>query len=145
MLTFLPQSHPQAYLPMLFRLWESVNSYIFDERMLQFLAQLSEMHLDPTISDPKAIDEIPDDARSENEGRPNWAKDDLNSAGPWSGIYKDVGIFTDYDWHFIMCKCLASMGWCLPKYHPTKFSPKAPTFRNPTCGLGISYHGSVCR
>ncbi|KAH9982676.1 hypothetical protein BGW80DRAFT_1433981 [Lactifluus volemus] len=109
MLTFLPQSHPQSYLPMLFRLWESVNSYLFDERMLQFLAQLSEMHLDPTISDPKRIDEISDDARSENEGRPNWAKNDLSSTGLWAGIYKDVGIFAEYDWHFIMCKCLASM------------------------------------
>ncbi|KAI0257360.1 hypothetical protein BJV78DRAFT_1277900 [Lactifluus subvellereus] len=109
MLTFLPQSHPQSYLPMLFRLWESVNSYTFDERMLQFLAQLAEMHLDPSISDPKRIDEIPDDARSDNEGRPNWAKNDLSSTGPWTGIYNDVGVFTDYDWHFIMCKCLASM------------------------------------
>lgn len=110
MLTFLPQSHPQSYLPMLFRLWESINSYLFDERMLHFVAQLTEMHVDPAISDPKKIDEIPDDARSENEGRPNWSKDDLSSTGVWHGIYKDVGIFTDYDWHFIMCKCLASMG-----------------------------------
>jgi proteasome activator subunit 4 len=113
MLAFLPQSHPQSYLPMLFRLWESINSYMFDERMLQFLAQLTEMHMDPAISDPKVIDEIPDDARSENESRPNWAKTDLGGPSPWTGIYKDVGIFTDYDWHFVMCKCLASMGWCL--------------------------------
>ncbi|KAI9438389.1 hypothetical protein F5148DRAFT_883735 [Russula earlei] len=109
MLTFLPQSHPQSYLPMLFRLWESVNSYMFDERMFHFLAQLVEIHVDPTISDPKTIDEIPDDARSENEGRPNWNKNDLSSTGLWTGIFKDVGIFADYDWHFIMCKCLASM------------------------------------
>jgi proteasome activator subunit 4 len=109
MLTFLPQSHPQSYLPMFFRLWESINSYMFDERMLQFLAQLVEMHVDPSISDPRKIEEIPDDARSENEGRPNWAKKDLSSTGLWTGIFKDVGIFTDYDWHFIMCKCLASM------------------------------------
>lgn len=97
---------------MLFRLWESINSYMFDERMLQFLSQLAEIHVDPSISDPKRIDEISDDARSKNEGRPNWNKNDLSSSGLWGGIYKDVGIFTDYDWHFIMCKCLASMGWC---------------------------------
>ena len=114
MLTFLPQCHPQSYLPMFFRLWESVNSYMFDERMLQFLAQLAELHVDPAISDPKKIDEVPDDARSENEGRPNWDKKDLSSAGLWAGIFKDVGIFTDYDWHFIMCKCLASMGMVSP-------------------------------
>ncbi|KAI9462361.1 hypothetical protein BJY52DRAFT_1221991 [Lactarius psammicola] len=97
--TFVPlingtnlNSHPQSYLPMIFRLWESINSYMFDERVLHFLAQLAEMHVDPSISDPKRIDEIPDDARSENEGRPNWNKNDLGSSGLWGGIYKDVEI-----------------------------------------------------
>ncbi len=145
MLTFLPQSHPQSYLPMLFRLWESINSYIFDERMLQFLAQLAEMHVDPVISDPKTIDEIPDDTKSENEGRPNWSKNDLGSTSLWTGIYKDVGIFTDYDWHFVMCKCLASMGWCLPEFFFDEHLIEGTTIRNSTCGLGISYHGSICR
>src|SRR6266404_838631 len=145
MLTFLPQSHPQSYLPMLFRLWESINSYMYDERMLQFLAQLAEMHVDPAISDPKKIDEIPDDARSENEGRPNWSKKDLNSTGLWTGIYKDVGIFTDYDWHFIMCKCLASMGWSLSESRSIYISLKMTTTRNSACGRGISYHRPVCR
>jgi hypothetical protein len=145
MLTFLPQTHPQSYLPMLFRLWESINSYMYDERMLQFLAQLAEMHVEPAISDPKKIDEIPDDARSENEGRPNWSKDDLNSTGLWTGIFKDVGIFTDYDWHFIMCKCLASMGWCLFESHPIYIPLNLITTRNSTCGLGISYHRPVRR
>ena len=144
MLTFLPQSHPQSYLPMLFRLWESVNSYMFDERMLHFLAQLAEMHVDPSISDPKRIDEVPDDARSENEGRPNWNKNDLNSSGLWGGIYKDVGIFTDYDWHFIMCKCLASMGWCFSLL-PSNIQFIEGVYRNSTGGLRISYHGTVCR
>lgn len=130
---------------MFFRLWESVNSYMFDERMLQFLAQLAELHVDPAISDPKKIDEVPDDARSENEGRPNWDKKDLSSAGLWTGIFKDVGIFSDYDWHFIMCKCLASMGWCLPESHPTYISLKAIMTRNSTCGLGVSHHRPVCR
>ena len=40
---------------MLFRIWESVNSYNFDERMLGFLAQLSVMHVDPSVSDPGFI------------------------------------------------------------------------------------------
>lgn len=113
--------------------------------MLQFLAQLAEMHVDPVISDPKRIDEIPDDAKSENEGRPNWSKDDLGSTSPWTGIYKDVGIFTDYDWHFVMCKCLASMGWCLPEFSFGEHLIEDTTTRNSTCGLGISYHGTICR
>lgn len=144
MLTFLPQSHPQSYLPMLFRLWESVNSYMFDERMLHFLAQLAEMHVDPSISDPKRIEEVPDDASSENEGRPNWNKDDLNSSGLWGGIFKDVGIFTDYDWHFVMCKCLASMGWYFSLFPLNIDIFNEPPRRDSTGRLGIAYHGTIC-
>lgn len=110
LLTFLPLSHPQSYLPTLFRLWESVNSYLYDERMLQFLSRIVEMHVDPTVSDPKRIQSIPDDEKSEDEDRPNWSKDDLQSKGRWPGLYKDVGIFTEREWSFLMCKCLASMG-----------------------------------
>ena len=111
MLTFLPLSHPQSYLPMLFRMWESVNSYMYDERMLQFLARLAEMHVDPTASDPRKIKDLPDDAVSDDEGRPQWQNEDLQFNGTyWGGLYKDVGIFTEYDWCFIMTKCLASMG-----------------------------------
>jgi len=111
MLTFLPLSHPQSYLPMLFRIWESVNSYAYDERMLQFLARLAEMHVDPTASDPRKLRDLPDDALSDDEGRPQWPNEDLQSNGThWGGLYKDVGIFTEYDWCFLMTKCLASMG-----------------------------------
>ncbi|CDO70270.1 hypothetical protein BN946_scf184942.g70 [Trametes cinnabarina] len=109
MLTFLPLSHPQSYLPMLFRVWESINSYMFDDRMLQFLARLAEMHVDPTVSDPQRITEIPDDARSEGEGRPNWPKDDLDTKWRWSGLFNDVGIFSESEWNYIMAKCMASM------------------------------------
>jgi proteasome activator subunit 4 len=111
MLTFLPLSHPQSYLPMLFQIWESVNSYMYDERMLQFLARLAEMHVDPTASDPRKIKDLPDDAVSDDEGRPQWPNEDLQFNGTyWGGLYKDVGIFTEYDWGFLMSKCLASMG-----------------------------------
>lgn len=114
MLTFLPLSHPQTYLPLLFRLWESVNSYSYDERMLQFLSRLSILHVDPTASDPRRLEELPDDERSEDEGRPNWNKDDLEHRPKfrWAGLYKDVGIYTEREWNLIMCKCLASMGQC---------------------------------
>ena len=95
---------------MLFRLWESVNSYMFDDRMLQFLARLAEMHVDPTVSDPERIHDIPDDARSDGEERPNWSKDDLETKWKWSGLFSDVGIFSEADWSFIMAKCMASMG-----------------------------------
>jgi proteasome activator subunit 4 len=78
--------------------------------MLQFLSKLAEMHVDPSVSDPKRIETIPDDARSEGEGRPNWDKSDLNDKNSWSGLFKDVGIFSDEEWSLLMCKTLGSMG-----------------------------------
>jgi proteasome activator subunit 4 len=91
-------------------MWESINSYMYDERMLHFLSRLAEMHADPSVSDPRKILEIPDDERSVTEGRPHWSKDDLREDGTWHGLFKDVGIFTEHEWNMLMCKCLASMG-----------------------------------
>lgn len=99
---------------MLFRTWEAVNSYMYDERMLQFLSKLAELHVAPDVSDPRKITELPDDQRVEGEGRPQWSHPDLQGDARWAGLYKDVGIFSEHDWNLIMCKCLASMGmfWC---------------------------------
>jgi proteasome activator subunit 4 len=83
---------------------------MYDERMLQFLSRLAEMHVDPSTSDPARIYEIPDDEKSEDEDRPKWKWDNPHAGETWSGLYKDVGIFTEHEWHHIMCKCLASMG-----------------------------------
>ncbi|TFK30307.1 hypothetical protein FA15DRAFT_662249 [Coprinopsis marcescibilis] len=109
LMTYLPLSHPQFYLPMLFRIWESINSYMYDERMLQFLSKLAEMHVAPDPSDPARIDDIPDDERSEGEGRPQWERPRRLDNTKWNGLYKDVGIFTEREWNLIMCKCLGSM------------------------------------
>jgi len=108
--TFLPLSHPQFYLPTLFRIWESINSYMYDERMLQFLSKLAEMHVAPEVSDPKLLTEIEDDEMSEGEERPKWPSANPQSQSQWTGLYKDVGIFTEQEWNVLMCKCLASMG-----------------------------------
>lgn len=86
---------------MLFRIWESVNSYKYDNRMLELLARLAEMHVVPSVSDPKRMEAIPDDAKTEGEGRPMWERES-NSAGTWSGLFKDaygVGIFTEHQVH----------------------------------------------
>ncbi|KAK7064490.1 membrane protein [Favolaschia claudopus] len=109
MLSFLPLTHPQSYLPMLFSWWESINSYMFDERMLDFLANLVELHVDANVSDPRKIAELPDDAQSEGEGRPKWSEEDLHANSHWPGIYKDVGVFTEHEWGLLMCKCINSM------------------------------------
>jgi len=58
---------------MLLRVRESVKSYKYDERILHFLSELSEMHTDPGVSDPRKLSQIPDDAISEGETRPNWS------------------------------------------------------------------------
>jgi proteasome activator subunit 4 len=89
---------------MLFRWWESVNSYKYDERMLSFLAKLAEMHVNPETSDPKILSEIPDDVRSEGERRSGWSQEDSKSGLDWPGLYKDVGIFTEHEWGLVMCK-----------------------------------------
>lgn len=108
--TFLPPSHPQIYLDTLFRLWEPVNSALYTSRMIAFLAKLAEMHVDPTVSDPARRQSIPDDAKREEETRLHWDNSDLKTFGPWKGIWKDVGIFTDEQWNKIMCTTLSSMG-----------------------------------
>lgn len=96
---------------MLLRVWESVNSYKYDERMLHFLSKLSEMHNDPGVSDPRKLSQIPDDAISEGETRPHWSRNDSQRVeSQWPGLYKDVGIFSEHEWNLLMCKCLASMG-----------------------------------
>lgn len=95
---------------MLFRVWESLNSYMYDERMLAFLAKLSELHVSPELSDPRKIAEIPDDERSEHETRPQWSQPEAKGYARWGGLYSDVGIFSEHEWHLLMCKCLASMG-----------------------------------
>jgi proteasome activator subunit 4 len=150
LLTFLPLSHPQTYLPMLLRVWDSVNSYMFDDRMLQFFSRLVEIHVNPTVSDPQKIRSVPDDARSDDEARPEWESDDISSpGGSWGGIYKDVGIFSDHDWNFLMSKCLASMGELRLLFIIiiiiTRSSLTFGATRNPFSRLGLSSHRLLCR
>lgn len=115
---FLPLSHPQYYLPAVFRLWEAFNSGIWDEQWLDLMERLSVKHLDPTASDPRIVEELREMARKEGEmvegarvedmGREGDM--DVEEEGEWSGIRKNVGIFTETQWGFIMTKCLRAMG-----------------------------------
>ncbi|KAG9025662.1 hypothetical protein FRB95_009933 [Tulasnella sp. JGI-2019a] len=67
--TFLPLSHP-TWLPMMMRLWSTINSEMFDDRHFSLLAQLAEIHIIPDISNPSRIKDIPDDARIDENGLP---------------------------------------------------------------------------
>lgn len=118
---------------------------MYDERMLDFLSKLTEMHVAPDVSDPRKITEIPDDERSEDEGRPNWSGDGVNDfpdTPTWRGIYKDVGIFTEHEWHLVMCKCLASMGM-VGRTFPQLLYSSSELFRNTTRRYWITYHRPV--
>lgn len=79
------------------------------------------MHVDPTVSNPKRIHQIPDDVISNGEARPTWDQSDLETPGEWHGLWKDVGIFSDVQWDIIMAKCLTSMG------QPSSLASGVPT------------------
>ena len=82
--------------------------------MVEFLADLAMLHVDPGVSNPAKITQLPDDAISEDEKRPNWSKEDLRVEDPWPGLFRDVGIFSAHEWDYIMCKCLSSMSRSCP-------------------------------
>ncbi|SJX61736.1 related to BLM10-proteasome activator subunit [Sporisorium reilianum f. sp. reilianum] len=135
---FLPISHPQRWLPTMFRLWESFNSSLFDDQMLDLLARLAEMHVtDPSISSassarkagtlaeatlrPEArtpgVNAAPkaDDDEQMQEGEQAEASDSTPSSGTQSpseklGLFSDIGIFTEQQYSLIMTKCLKSAG-----------------------------------
>lgn len=138
---FLPTSHPQYYLPAVFKLWEAFSSGIYDEQWLDFVERLATMHVDPRVSHPDIVDElrqmvkdagdyVPEKTRVEDlieehtyshrkNGIPAYIfgmQDGVTTPGgspavpKWRGLRKDVGIFTDEQFSFIMTKCLRSMG-----------------------------------
>ncbi len=130
---------------MMFRLWESFNSYKYDEQMLQFISKLAELHVNPEISDPKRIEEIPDDELSEGEGRPKWDLNSSRNSGPWQGLYNHVGIFTDHEWNLLMCKCLASMGERYGLICPELQITQVFDHRNSSCRRRVFDYGSFRR
>ena len=122
---FLPISHPQYYLPAVFKLWEAFNSTYFDEQWLDFISRIVTRHQNPVESDPDIVDELRQMAKDRGE----WVEekvqvedmleDDARDGGDekmrggedeWPGIRKDVGIFTDEQFGLIMTKCLRGMG-----------------------------------
>ena len=141
---FLPVSHPQYYLPAVFKLWEAFSSDIYDEQWLDFVERLATLHMDPRISHPDVVDElrqmvkdagdyVPEKTRVEDSleehtyshrktGIPAYIfgmQEGASTPGgspampKWRGLRKDIGIFTDQQFSFIMTKCLRSMGTLL--------------------------------
>jgi proteasome activator subunit 4 len=82
MTSFLPPTHTHLYLPTIFKLWEAFNSSLLDDRLIEFMGELSEEHVAGTIGNVGV------------EGGAQW---------------KDVGIWSETEWTVLMGKVLGSM------------------------------------
>jgi proteasome activator subunit 4 len=85
--SFLPPTQTHLYLPALFKLWEAFNSSIIDDRLLELASELSEEHVSGTSG------------RAGQEDSAQW---------------KDVGLWTETQWNFLVGKGLGSMSKSYP-------------------------------
>lgn len=81
--SFLPPTHADLYLPMLFKLWEPFNSSAMDDRLLDLAGSLAEEHVAGL--------------NREEKGGAQW---------------KDVGIWSQIEWNVLIGKGLGSMSMC---------------------------------
>lgn len=83
--SFLPMRCVDQYLPALFTIFESFNSHIIDARMIELAGELAEEHVAGLAGD----------------------------AGEQGMCWRDVGIWTQDQWTFLVGKCLGNMsGFC---------------------------------
>ncbi|KAI0762664.1 ARM repeat-containing protein [Fomes fomentarius] len=80
--SFLPPTHTQLYLPMVFKLWEAFNSSLLDDRFTELCGELAEEHVAGQFGEAGA------------EGTAQW---------------KSVGIWSEAEWTFLIGKALGSM------------------------------------
>lgn len=145
---FLPISHCQKWLPVIFRFWQGYNSGLWDDQASDLMGQLAIAHVDPARSDPSLLSKIPrglqntpeeelanpsakkrarhhqlrllevaGKVQEDADGLSYWVDESDPSLPPeeklgspdWQGIRKDVGIFTDEQFEFLMSKCLRSL------------------------------------
>ena len=131
----------------MFKLWDGINSGLYDEQMLDLrkfnrghkqekanqhertkhpllciVANLSKIHLNPSLSSPKRLEDIPksmvnevpedevlhDGDEMDLDGEE--AEEDVtNKDAGWQGIRKDIGILTESEFQTVMTKCLRAM------------------------------------
>jgi proteasome activator subunit 4 len=82
MTSFLPPIQIHLYLPTIFKVWEAFNSSLLDDRLIDFVGELSEEHV-AGIAGKVGVD-----------GGAQW---------------KDVGIWSETEWTVLMGKALGSM------------------------------------
>lgn len=85
--SFLPPTHTHLYLPALFKLWEAFNSSVMDDRLLELAGSLSEEHVA---------------GLSGTAGEDGGAK------------WKEIGIWSESEWKFLIGKGLGSMSRSFP-------------------------------
>ncbi|EFI28574.1 hypothetical protein CC1G_13601 [Coprinopsis cinerea okayama7 len=78
--SFLPLTQSRLYIPPLFKIWEAFNSSIVDDRMLELCGDLSEEHVAGTAGED----------------------------GEYAAEWKDVGIWTQWQWDLLSGKCMGS-------------------------------------
>ncbi|KIK95621.1 hypothetical protein PAXRUDRAFT_826811 [Paxillus rubicundulus Ve08.2h10] len=80
--SFLPATHPHLYLPMVFKIWESFNSFSMDDRFLEMAGNLAEEHVAGKAG------------HFGEEGGAQW---------------KDIGIWSGEEWTLLVSKGFESM------------------------------------
>lgn len=113
----------------MFKFSYSFNSATFDDQMLDLLARLSELHANPSVSDParlspsyvytsspeEDLEELHGESKTEtlslgdNGASPSDGLSDPPD-GSWKGIYKDVGILGEDEFKSVVTTALKSMG-----------------------------------
>ncbi|KAJ7666470.1 hypothetical protein B0H17DRAFT_1162570 [Mycena rosella] len=100
LVSFLPPTHIHLYLPTLFAFSKAFNSTIIDERLLELAGNLSEEHVSGSAGP------------AGEEGGAKW---------------KDIGIWSEVDWNFLVGKGLTSMGWYISPLKHCSFLMNAST------------------
>lgn len=115
---FLPISKPQRWLPAMFKLWESFESSLFDDQMLDLLARLAEMHIDPAASS----DGVPSSSTSEHGPSSTSTEESSSTTAQANGsaangsssalpsLWNEVGLLTQDQFSTVMTKALRSAG-----------------------------------
>jgi len=83
MASFIPRTHPDIYLPAIFKIWEAFNSASLDERFMELAGDLARDH----VAGPES---------------------EFGSDG--TAAWKDVGIWTAEQWSILTNKGLNMMG-----------------------------------
>lgn len=87
---FLPLSQPKRWLPAMFKLWDSFESGMFDDQMLDLLARLTVIHCNPELA-----------------GHERGADDEMPNQ---DALWQEIGLLTKEQFALVMTKALRSAG-----------------------------------